>query len=396
MMYVYKITNLVNGKVYIGQHSWSGEGLDPNYLCSSNNRHFWNAVDKYGIENFQKEIIEIADDKQTLDERETYWIQQYFGDNCYNLNPQGGSSFPPSCYTSELQSERGKKGAAKIKELGVGIYGMTHEECVINGKKGAEACRAKNAGIFALTSDQHSEIGKKYGGLSSGGKVCKEHGTGIFGMTTEERSEAGKKGAARLKELGVGIFGMTEEERAIAIEHAHEVQKERGTGFYGMTIEEHSEAGKKGAVVCKEKGVNCFFNKDLQSEAGKKGGGLNAINKVGYCGLSLEERQAAGKKGASISNVEYVWYLEDSNKIVYIGRSASAHVQMKKCNQLWRQGEIATDQQIELYKASQIDPQSKHRAIGPDGKVHMYTQEEIDVQDLQPAPSRSTKGKSGQ
>lgn len=38
--YIYKIINTINGKVYIGQHRWTDEGLDPNYFCSSHNPHF--------------------------------------------------------------------------------------------------------------------------------------------------------------------------------------------------------------------------------------------------------------------------------------------------------------------------------------------------------------------
>lgn len=60
---VYKVTNTVNGKIYIGMTNniktrWSGNGTQ--YRTRDGNltgRPFWNAIQKYGWENFKKEIL---------------------------------------------------------------------------------------------------------------------------------------------------------------------------------------------------------------------------------------------------------------------------------------------------------------------------------------------------
>lgn len=70
-MIIYKITNLVNSKIYIGQDKRN----NPNYLGSGKILHL--AFKKYGTENFIKEIIEECESKEHLDERERYWINFY-------------------------------------------------------------------------------------------------------------------------------------------------------------------------------------------------------------------------------------------------------------------------------------------------------------------------------
>lgn len=82
--YIYKTTNLINNKCYIGKHQ-SAE-YDPSYFGSG--KIVQRAIDKYGIENFSNEIIDIADTIQELNEKEKLHIKYYketFGDSCYNI-----------------------------------------------------------------------------------------------------------------------------------------------------------------------------------------------------------------------------------------------------------------------------------------------------------------------
>ena len=67
-MYIYKITNTVNGRWYIGKHS----GTDPNYMGSG--KLLKQAYAKYGQENFIKEVLESCSCESELNLREQHWI----------------------------------------------------------------------------------------------------------------------------------------------------------------------------------------------------------------------------------------------------------------------------------------------------------------------------------
>ena len=91
---IYKITNLDNNKVYIGQavniaerlrtHIKAGIGIDPT------NSELYKDMKKIGVENFTFEILE-ACPPSMLNDKEKFWISFYHGqDFGYNIT-KGGS-----------------------------------------------------------------------------------------------------------------------------------------------------------------------------------------------------------------------------------------------------------------------------------------------------------------
>jgi group I intron endonuclease len=67
-MHIYKIINKINGKWYIGKTN----GRDPNYMGSG--KILKQAYKKYGIENFEKVILETCSTEEELNLREAHWI----------------------------------------------------------------------------------------------------------------------------------------------------------------------------------------------------------------------------------------------------------------------------------------------------------------------------------
>ena len=86
--YIYKTTNLINSKIYIGKRQ--KEYFDKYYLGSG--VILQQAIKKYGKENFSCEIIEECDTINLLNEREIYWIKYYNSTNRtigYNISLGG-------------------------------------------------------------------------------------------------------------------------------------------------------------------------------------------------------------------------------------------------------------------------------------------------------------------
>lgn len=80
-MIVYKITNIINNKVYVGQTVNSLEQRfyrhKQDALSGRLDTHFARALRKYGVENFVAEVIDTAESQEELTQKEYYWIGYY-------------------------------------------------------------------------------------------------------------------------------------------------------------------------------------------------------------------------------------------------------------------------------------------------------------------------------
>lgn len=70
--YVYEITNLINGKKYIGKRSCECPIKEDKYMSSG--AYLKKDIKKYGIENFNKKVLAICDNENMVSELEYYFI----------------------------------------------------------------------------------------------------------------------------------------------------------------------------------------------------------------------------------------------------------------------------------------------------------------------------------
>lgn len=116
-MIIYKITNKINGKVYIGQtvrplnvrikqHLVRGESLVSK------------AIKKYGIDKFIIEQIDRAKSKPELDRKERYWIGVYdcVAPNGYNLTSggEGGDTMSNNPRLDEIKIKIGRRSKSRF------------------------------------------------------------------------------------------------------------------------------------------------------------------------------------------------------------------------------------------------------------------------------------------
>jgi group I intron endonuclease len=117
-MLIYRATNIVNGKSYIGKTEKSLDIRRDQHLLAVKHKSkfaFHRAIAKYGADAFEWHICETCKSPDELNDREREYIQLYesFGENGYNMTAggEGQTGWIPSNITRAIWSEqrRGKE-----------------------------------------------------------------------------------------------------------------------------------------------------------------------------------------------------------------------------------------------------------------------------------------------
>lgn len=182
---IYKITNKINGKIYVGQtmksleerfqkHCWGTTEKDSYHF----NMAIKKAIKKYGKQNFTIELIEEVKQDE-LDEREVYWISYYDsynqGYNC-TLGGQNGATRPTSLnWREENEVIEAKFLGFSSREIGE-VYNIdrstvknifNRHHLIMPTKRNLESRIDKNAFIqFLATNPTCKEIENKF-------KICR-------------------------------------------------------------------------------------------------------------------------------------------------------------------------------------------------------------------------------
>ena len=117
---IYKITNTLNGKGYVGQTRQKLNRRISGHKNSKVKRGIDAAIDLYGFENFTVEVLEICH-VELLNEREIFFIRELNTKvpNGYNLTDGGDNNVNPSDETRAKMSaaKKGKPSPLKGKHL---------------------------------------------------------------------------------------------------------------------------------------------------------------------------------------------------------------------------------------------------------------------------------------
>lgn len=130
--YIYKITDLTNGKCYIGQHKYDKPELDPKYHGSG---YLIKKIYNARPDTLLEEILMICETLEEANYFEEYFIEHLntmhpYG---YNLNT-GGDQYRPSRYTRIKMARSAKK---RVKKYGLPSGTWSKENCPKPNPKGS-------------------------------------------------------------------------------------------------------------------------------------------------------------------------------------------------------------------------------------------------------------------
>lgn len=117
---IYKIKNVVNNKVYIGQSRNLKKRLNEHFNNLKNNRHnnlhMQSSYNKYGLESFETEIVEYCKETE-LTKKELYWINYYNShDKVVGYNIDIPNLEDESFYLSQETKDKISKANIKFSE----------------------------------------------------------------------------------------------------------------------------------------------------------------------------------------------------------------------------------------------------------------------------------------
>ena len=123
---VYKTTNQVNGKFYIGTHKTVD--LNDDYLGSGT--FLKRAIEKYGVENFKREILFIFDNSEAMFAKEAEIVTEEFlaENNTYNLKRGGCGGFD---FINSNPDILAKYSGEKRKQTGNWIKGLQKQKYLL-------------------------------------------------------------------------------------------------------------------------------------------------------------------------------------------------------------------------------------------------------------------------
>lgn len=119
-MIIYKITNKVNGKFYIGKTSKSAEERFRRHFYNhkTQNTYLYKSMRKYGFENFEIEMLESTNQ---LDEQERFWIAKLKPHYNMTSGGEGGDTSNSPNYIRAMQN-RDIKGSRN------GMFGRSRKD----------------------------------------------------------------------------------------------------------------------------------------------------------------------------------------------------------------------------------------------------------------------------
>jgi len=208
-MIIYKTTNIINGKYYIGKDiNNSSHYLGSGILLKK-------AIKKYGKENFIKEILEYCESSDVLDEREKFWIEELNSINLgYNLTTggTGGDTFTNNINKNNIREKlKNRKYSDEVKKIRIDnlkpFLFQSGENHSLFGKKQTEETKMKRKESF-LNNGYSSPMKNKKHTEETKQKIRLKNVGCDSPMKNKHHTEESKE-KMRIKKIGIKLSNET-------------------------------------------------------------------------------------------------------------------------------------------------------------------------------------------
>jgi hypothetical protein len=198
---IYKVTNKINGKIYIGSHKT--KDLNDNYMGSGKYLNY--AFNKHGIENFTKEILYVFDTPELMYAKEAELVNEEFiaESNTYNLKVGGFGGWDYINNNEELRIAKNKKARKIANENGALEKAKKAKAELLKDdlylrKTGQKISKANKGKPGQFKGKKHSQESKEKMSLSSKGITSGEKNSqfGSMWITDGEKNKKIKKNDA--------------------------------------------------------------------------------------------------------------------------------------------------------------------------------------------------------
>lgn len=186
--FIYKTTNLLSGKYYIGMHST--DDLNDGYLGSGTRLRY--SINKHGVENHVREILEFVDSRAELKkrEKEIVSLDEIAKEECMNLTVGGEGGFTPE--QQRLNAEKSNARQRILRETDSDWAKKASENISKGNKRAYEEGKRERTYFYDWNGKSHNEETKKKIGEKNSNHQMGE-GNSQFGTCWITRSGENKK-----------------------------------------------------------------------------------------------------------------------------------------------------------------------------------------------------------
>jgi group I intron endonuclease len=187
---VYVTINKINGKKYVGQDSFN----NPNYVGSGKLLKI--AIKKYGIDQFEKQILCHCKSKEEVDLMEKFWIKELNTiENGYNIMPGGkGNGYPEYIekMSNSLKGEKNPMNGRSVLDVWTEKYGEQKAKEMWDESNKRRSDNGKNKGVKpVLQYDKKGNLIAEHESMTKATEITGVSSASIGAVCRNTRKTAG-------------------------------------------------------------------------------------------------------------------------------------------------------------------------------------------------------------